>query len=218
MTFKFAGKDGRLCECVIFLFCSAATPNVSIKAEMVAKGGSEFWVVSCVSSGGRPDTDISLVLNSEVEPQREEETDPDTQTSSYFLPAAVYEGQNVTCVFGHPKFTRPVSKVTTLPSFCEYLCFLWTRMRREVKRGRVLRSADVSGVQWFRSGLENSSLDFQGSDSIELQEGQNGIVLGLRVSGTIPHYNLSCSRQGKGRRIGFCCSLFALFEMSRFYL
>lgn len=105
----------------MFLLCSAATPNVSIKAEMVQKGGSEFWVVSCVSSGGRPDTDISLVLNSDEEPQRDDEKASDTQTSSYFLPAAVYEGQNVTCTFGHPKFTHPVSKVTTLPSFCEYL-------------------------------------------------------------------------------------------------
>lgn len=121
LTFKFAGKDISLCECVMFFFCCTATPNVSIKAEMVQRGGSEFWVVSCLSSGGRPDTDISLVLNSDEEPQRDDETDSDTQTSSYFLPAAVYEGQNVTCMFGHPKFTHPVSKVTTLPSFCKYL-------------------------------------------------------------------------------------------------
>lgn len=121
LTFTFPGRDISLCEFVMFLFCSTATPNVSIEAEMIQKGGSEFWVVSCVSSGGRPDTHISLVLNSEEEPQRDDETRSDTQTSSYFLPAAVYEGQNVTCVFDHPKFTHPVSKVTTLPSFCEYL-------------------------------------------------------------------------------------------------
>lgn len=107
----------------MFLFRSAATPNVSIKAEMVQKGGSEFWVVSCSSSGGRPDTQIWLVLNSDDEPQKNYETDSDTQTSSYFLPAAAYEGRNVTCTFGHPKFTHPVSKVTTLPSFCEYFVF-----------------------------------------------------------------------------------------------
>lgn len=94
---------------------------MSVEAEMVQKGGSEFWVVSCVSSGGTPDTDISLALNSDEEPQRDDETDWDTQTSSYFLPASVYEGQNVTCMFGHPTFTQPVAKATTLPSFCEYL-------------------------------------------------------------------------------------------------
>lgn len=96
-------------------------PNVSIEAAMVQKGGSEFWVVSCLSSGGSPDTDISLALNSEEELRRDDKTDWGTQTSSFFLPAAEYEGQNVTCMFGHPTFTQPVAKVTTLPSFCEYL-------------------------------------------------------------------------------------------------
>ncbi|CAG08983.1 unnamed protein product [Tetraodon nigroviridis] len=146
------------------------TPNVSVKAEMVERGGSEFWVVSCVSSGGRPDTDISLVLNSDEEPQREDRRDSDTQTSSYLLPAAVYEGQNVTCVFGHPRFTHPVSMVTTLPSFY------------------------VSGVQWFFSSSGNSNSDFQDSGSVELWEGQNDVVIGLRVAGNVPRYNLSCSR------------------------
>lgn len=88
---------------------------------MVEKGGSEFWVVSCVSSGGRPDTDISLALSADEEPQGDNKTDSGTQTSSYFLPVASYEGRNVTCMFSHPKFARPVSKAVTLPSFCEYL-------------------------------------------------------------------------------------------------
>eukprot|EP00066_Takifugu_rubripes_P017607 XP_011606873.1 PREDICTED: uncharacterized protein LOC105417078 [Takifugu rubripes] len=147
-----------------------ATPNVSIKAEMVQRGGSEFWVVSCISSGGRPDTNISLVLNADGEPQRDDKTDSGAQTSSYFLPAAAYEGQNITCVFRHPKFTRPVSKGTTLPSFY------------------------VSGVQWFSSGLGNSSSESWDSGSIELREGQNDFAIGLRVSGNVPRYNLSCSR------------------------
>lgn len=63
-----------------------------------------------------------------------------------------------------------------------------------MKRGRVLRSADVSEVRWFRSGLGDSSSHFQDSGSIELQEGQKDVVIGLRVSGNVPRYNLSCSR------------------------
>lgn len=195
LTFKFAGKIISLCECVTLLFLSTATPNVSIKAEMIQKGGSEFWVVSCVSSGGRPDTDISLALNGDLEPQRDDKTDSDTQTSSYFLPAAAYKGQTIECVFDHPKFTQPVSKVTTLPSFCEYYgCFMLIRVRWEMKRRSTLCSADVSGVQWFSSYLGNSSLEFQDPGSLELLEGQNDIVIGLRVFGNVPGYNLSCSR------------------------
>lgn len=98
---------------------------------MVQKGESEFWVVSCISSGGRPNANISLV----GAPQRDDKTDSGAQTRSYFLPAAAYEGQNVTCLFGHPKFIGPVSKVTTLPSFCEYRdYFLLIRMRWEIKQ------------------------------------------------------------------------------------
>lgn len=195
LTFEFAGKIISLYGRETFLFHSAASPNVSIKAEMVQEGGSEFWVVSCISSGGRPDPNISLVLNADGEPQRDDRTDSGSQRSSYVLPAAAYEGQNVTCVFGHPKFIRPVSKVTTLPSFCEYRdYFLLIRMRWEMKHRSILCFTDVSGVQWFSSGLGNSSSESWDSGSIELREGQKDFAIGLRVSGNVPRYNLSCSR------------------------
>lgn len=70
-----------------------------------------------------------------------------------------------------------------------------------MKGGRVLRSADVSGVQWFLSGLGSSSSDFQDSGAIELWEGQNDVAIGLRVSGNVPRYNLSCNRREKRHRI-----------------
>lgn len=93
---------------------------MSVDAEMVRRGGSDFWVVSCISSGGIPDTEISLALYGEEELQRVNNTDSHTQTSSVVLPVAVYEGRNVTCVFDHPKFKHKVSQVMTLPSLCEY--------------------------------------------------------------------------------------------------
>ncbi|KAK5868853.1 hypothetical protein PBY51_009830 [Eleginops maclovinus] len=146
------------------------SPNVTIKAEMVQKGGSEFWVVSCISSGGRPDTNITLALNTDKELQREEHSDSDTKTSLVLLPAAVYEGVNVTCVFDHPRFTDKVSRVLTLPSF--YL----------------------SGVQLLSSELRNNSDDSQGTESLELQEGQSDTVLSLQVTGNVPHYNVTCKK------------------------
>lgn len=87
---------------------------------MVQQGGNEFWVVSCISSGGRPDTDISLALDTDEELQREDSSDSDMQTLSVFLPVTEYEGHNVTCSFDHPKFAHSESQVQTLPSFCEY--------------------------------------------------------------------------------------------------
>ncbi|TDH14643.1 hypothetical protein EPR50_G00022540 [Perca flavescens] len=139
-------------------------PNVTMKAEMVQRGGSEFWVVSCISSGGRPATKISLALNTNDELQRENSTDTDMQTSSVLLPATVYEGRNVTCVFGHPKFTHEVSRVITLPSF------------------------------YLSGELGSNRDDFQDPESLELQEGQSDTVISLQVTGNVPHYNVTCKK------------------------
>ncbi|XP_051253641.1 uncharacterized protein si:ch211-149e23.4 [Dicentrarchus labrax] len=143
-------------------------PNVTIKAEMIQQGGSEFWVVSCISSGGRPATDMSLALNTDEELQTENNTDSDIQTSSVFLPALVYEGHNVTCVFDHPKFTQKVSQVITLPSF--YL----------------------SGGQLLNSEEGSNSGDFQDSEYSELQEGQTDSFIRLPITGNVPRYNVTC--------------------------
>ncbi|XP_034460739.1 uncharacterized protein si:ch211-149e23.4 [Hippoglossus hippoglossus] len=147
-------------------------PNVTIKAEMVQRGGNEFWVVSCISSGGRPDTDISLALSSDEELERENGTDSDMQRSSVFLPAAAYEGHNVTCVFDHPKFTQVQSRAVTLPTF--YL----------------------TGVRLLNSETRNNDFsdDFKRTESLELQEGERGVVIGLEVVGNLRRYNITCKK------------------------
>lgn len=90
-----------------------------VKTEMIQREGSEFWVVSCVSSGGRPDTDISLALNDGEELQSENRSDSDVETRSVLLPVTAYGGHNVTCVFDHPKFSHGESRLVTLPSLCK---------------------------------------------------------------------------------------------------
>lgn len=52
--------------------------------------------------------------------QDETGSDLYTQTHRVVLPAAEYHGQDVTCVFRHPKFSHTERRVVTLPSFCEY--------------------------------------------------------------------------------------------------
>ncbi|KAM9853277.1 uncharacterized protein ACBR49_004115 [Aulostomus maculatus] len=147
-------------------------PNVTIHADMVQQGGTEFWVVFCISSGGRPDTDMSLALalDSDEDLQRDNNTDSDTQTISVHLPVTVFQGHNVTCVFDHPKFTHTVTQVITLPSF--YL----------------------SGVQLLSSGLGGRSDDAQTDEVLELQEGQSDTVIALEVTGNVPRYNLTCKK------------------------
>lgn len=92
---------------------------MTIKAEMVQERGRDFWVVSCISSGGRPDTDISLALN--ITEGLQAKKDSDVQSLSVHLPAAEYDGRSLTCMFTHPKFTHMEERSITLPAFCE--CF-----------------------------------------------------------------------------------------------
>lgn len=100
--------------------CLAEKPNVTITAEMVERGGGDFWVVSCISSGGRPETRIHSEPVGGEDVQNESGSDSYTQTHRVVLPAAEYHGQDVTCVFRHPKFSHAEQRVVTLPSFCEY--------------------------------------------------------------------------------------------------
>ncbi|XP_069017603.1 uncharacterized protein [Embiotoca jacksoni] len=144
-------------------------PIVTIKAEMVQEGGNDFWVVSCISSGGRPDADISLALNTAEELQREKNTDSDVQRISVHLPAIEYQGHSVTCVFDHPKFKHKESRVTTLPTF--YL----------------------SGVQ-LNSELGSTSDEYEAAEVLELQEGQSDAVISLEIIGNVPRYSLTCKK------------------------
>ncbi|XP_053729725.1 hemicentin-1 isoform X1 [Synchiropus splendidus] len=138
-------------------------PNVTAKAEMVERGGSDFWVVSCTASGGRPDTDISLAPSAGIELHSEMDSDP--QTRSFLLPAAAFEGLNATCVFDHPKFTHKESRVITLPSL--YL-------------GEVC--------------IVSPTVNNQTNKSVELQEGQSVAAIRFLVTGNVPRYNFSCTK------------------------
>lgn len=93
---------------------------MTITAEMVEVGGGDFWVVSCISSGGRPETQIQSVPAAGEDVHEESSSDSSTKTHRVVLPAAQYHGQDVTCLFRHPKFSHAERKVVTLPSFCEY--------------------------------------------------------------------------------------------------
>ncbi|XP_023207186.1 uncharacterized protein LOC102227050 [Xiphophorus maculatus] len=144
-----------------------ARPNVTIKAEMVQEGGNDFWVVSCVSSGGRPDADISLALDGNEEVRRENGENSEGRSLSVRLPVAEHEGHNVTCVFKHPKFSHPEARGVTLPTL--YL----------------------SGVQLLRS---SSSEDLKAAEYLELHEGDGDVVISLEVTGNVPRYSIICKK------------------------
>ncbi|XP_034024247.1 uncharacterized protein si:ch211-149e23.4 [Thalassophryne amazonica] len=145
-------------------------PNVSIQAEMIQREGNDVWVVSCIASGGRPASDISLALTADEELQEEEDVGSDIHIRSFHFRASAYEGRNVTCMFDHPKFTQRESRVLTLPSF--YL----------------------TAGKLFHWKLENSSVDVRATESLELQEGQRDAVIDLNITGNVPHYTVTCTK------------------------
>lgn len=171
---------------------------MSIKAEMVQQGGSDFWVVSCISSGGRPDTDISLALNTE-ELEKEDDTDSQTQAISYRLPVMVFEGHNITCMFDHPKFTHRESQVITLPSLCGYYHRIIRKsdlilMRSKLQKTKMFFfSADLSRVQ-LSAELRRNNYPDQIIETLELQEGESDTIIGLEVIGNVPRYNTTCKK------------------------
>lgn len=102
----------------------AVAPNVTIETYLVLEDGEEFWVVTCGAAGGRPRADITLVLlNREASSMLQKEVvmdAADTLVRSYRFPAELHEGENITCLFDHPKFPHRELRTTTLPAFCEY--------------------------------------------------------------------------------------------------
>lgn len=172
---------------------------MTIKAEMIEEGGNDFWVVSCISSGGRPDADISLALNATDELQRENATDSDTQRLSVRLPAAEYAGHNISCLFNHLKFSQPESRVTTLPTFCEYISDVKKkkisvcRSKTKTKLKNLTLSADLAGLQFY-SETGSSSDDERDAELLELEEGKSGAAISLEVTGNVPRYNVICKK------------------------
>eukprot|EP00063_Salmo_salar_P094963 XP_014069798.1 PREDICTED: uncharacterized protein LOC106612809 isoform X3 [Salmo salar] len=150
-------------------------PNVTIETYLVLEDGEEFWVVTCGAAGGRPRADITLVLpNQETSSMLQKEVvmdAADTLVRSYRFPAELHEGENITCLFDHPKFPHRELRTTTLPAF--YL----------------------SAVRLLNPGLADSSYKRQAVESVVLVEGQSNITIGLEVVGDVPRYSIVCTKE-----------------------
>ncbi|CAL8352766.1 unnamed protein product [Lota lota] len=147
-------------------------PRVSVQVEM-RQGQEEeeeedYWRVSCVASGGRPETHISLVTAAaaaaaEEEPRKGNGTD--AGISVYRLPVQAYEGRNVSCVFTQPKLPGPQSRTIQLPSF------------------------NLSGVQLLANPINEMQ------PLVELEEGQRNVSIGLEAIGNVPRYAVFCQKE-----------------------
>nr|XP_046150214.1 uncharacterized protein LOC123992763 isoform X4 [Oncorhynchus gorbuscha] len=150
-------------------------PNMTIETYLVLEEGEKFWVVACGAAGGRPRADITLVLpNQEVSSMLQKEVvmdAADTWVRSYRFPAELHEGENITCLFDHPKFPHGELRTVTLPAF------------------------SLSAVRLQNPGLADSSNKSQAVESVVLEEGQSKTTIGLEVVGDVPRYSIVCTKE-----------------------
>ncbi|XP_029528397.2 uncharacterized protein LOC115136772 isoform X3 [Oncorhynchus nerka] len=150
-------------------------PNMTIETYLVLEEGEKFWVVACGAAGGRPRADITLVLpNQEVSSMLQKEVvmdAADTWVRSYRFPAELHEGENITCLFDHPKFPHGELRTITLPAF------------------------SLSAVRLQNPGLADSSNKSQAVESVVLEEGQSKTTIGLEVVGDVPRYSIVCTKE-----------------------
>ncbi|XP_010891948.2 uncharacterized protein si:ch211-149e23.4 [Esox lucius] len=151
-------------------------PNISIETDLVLEDGKEFWVINCFATGGRPDANITLALpNQEFSLMLHQEEvimdPPGTRVRSYRLPAEIHQGENITCLFDHPKFPHREPRTVTLPTF--YL----------------------SAVRLLNSGLADSRDMSPTVESVVLKEGQINASIRLEVVGNVPRYSIVCIKQ-----------------------
>ncbi|XP_024298609.1 uncharacterized protein si:ch211-149e23.4 isoform X1 [Oncorhynchus tshawytscha] len=150
-------------------------PNVTIETYLVLEEGEKFWVVACGAAGGRPRADITLVLpNQEVSSMLQKEVvmdAADTWVRSYRFPAELHEGENITCLFDHPKFPHGELRTVTLPAF------------------------SLSAVRLQNPGLADGNNKSQAVESVVLEEGQSKTTIGLEVVGDVPRYSIVCTKE-----------------------
>ncbi|CAL8362271.1 unnamed protein product [Merluccius merluccius] len=148
----------------------APSVSVQVEDEEVEEGEEEeeYWRVSCMASGGRPETTISLVTAPDDDDDKESprmDSGADAGMRAYHLPMHAYEGHDATCVFDHPKLPATQLRTVRLPSF------------------------HLSGVQLLANGINEMQ------PLLELEEGQRDVSIGLRAVGRVPRYAVSCRKE-----------------------
>ncbi|KAI4894049.1 hypothetical protein NFI96_024553 [Prochilodus magdalenae] len=103
--------EPRMADITLQTFVS---PNISMEMVVQQKDGEHFFQVTCTATGGKPNPDISWILPPSAQmPHKESESEANT----YWFPIDLYEGKNVTCIFGYPLLPGKYTRTVTLPTY-----------------------------------------------------------------------------------------------------
>lgn len=99
----------------------SVSPNVTLEMAVIENEGKAFFKVLCKAKGGRPHPS-----NTWIKPKSADKLcsahlmNFESLSSSHCFPLDVYEGENITCIFGYPHLSA-IEKTITLPKYCEYM-------------------------------------------------------------------------------------------------
>ncbi|KAF4085872.1 hypothetical protein AMELA_G00099870 [Ameiurus melas] len=146
------------------------SPNVTMEVALIEGEGKAFFEVLCRAKGGRPHPSITWI------PPESADTSCypylmkfESVSSLHCFPLDVFEGKNITCIFGYPHLS--IERTVTLPTY--YL----------------------TSLQLTNSSIKVNHLNT--SDLLILEEEDSDIRINMEVLGNVPRYQINCTKDGE---------------------
>lgn len=87
---------------------------------LIEKEGKAFFEVLCRAEGGRPHPSITWIQPEYADTSCSANALKfELVSSSHCFPLDMYEGENITCIFGYPHLSA-IERTLMLPTYCEY--------------------------------------------------------------------------------------------------
>ncbi|XP_051966227.1 uncharacterized protein LOC127631877 [Xyrauchen texanus] len=148
------------------------SPVMTMETVLVKVEGEDFQEVICSAKGGRPHPNITWMLPElkYAPPLQRNISKTDSVTSSYRFLSDLYEGEEITCIFGYTLLPFIYTRTFTLPIY------------------------SLSSLQ-----LKDHSLAINGGNQTLLvfEEGDTNLKISMDVLGNVPSYKISCIKDGQ---------------------
>ncbi|KAF7699823.1 uncharacterized protein si:ch211-149e23.4 [Silurus meridionalis] len=147
------------------------SPNISMEVALTEKEGKAVFEVICSAKGGRPHPSITWIQPESADTSCSANfVNFELVSSSQCFPLDVYEGKNITCVFGY-SLLAALEKTITLPTY-------------------YLTTLHLTNSSIRMDHLNNSNL-------LILKEEDGDIRVGIEVLGNVPRYEINCTKDGE---------------------
>ncbi|XP_051521923.1 uncharacterized protein si:ch211-149e23.4 isoform X1 [Myxocyprinus asiaticus] len=149
------------------------SPVMTMETVLVQEGGEDFQEVICTATGGRPQPNITWMLPElkNAPPLQRNVSKADSVISSFQFQSDLYQGENITCIFGYMLLPFISTRTLTLPTY-------------------YLSSLQLKDHSLAMNGGENQTL-------LVFEEGDTNVKISMNVLGIVPSYKISCTKEGQ---------------------